>query len=300
MNEMTFSSHGHRIRELFTTAKESVAIIAPFIKIGALCSLTAAVEPDIHLRCVTRWLPEEVAEGVTDPAIIYELQKRGNYSLTIVDNLHAKIYMADKLCLAGSANTTSKGFGDVDNSNIEILLESSVDDPNIKDTLSKIAETEKIATVEMAEKIMVLATSLPQQDQVDVVKLWFPRSNKPEDVYNFYSNRPDGYLSEADRLLLLDLERTKIPSGLSEPEFRYEICSLLNEIPLVDALLDVTSDVTLTRSDAHPQLKVLESDEFTVNDLWRSLVKWVVHFFPDKVMSQEISEVALRRARLIR
>ena len=293
---MTFSSHGHRIRELFSTAKKSVAIIAPFIKIGALCSLTEAVEPDIHLRCVTRWLPEEVAEGVTDPAIIYELQKRGNYRLTIADNLHAKIYIADNRCLAGSVNTTNKGFGD----NIEVLLESSINEPDIKNTLSKIDETEKIATIEMAEKIMMLATSLPQQYLLDVTKVWFPLSNKPDSAFKFYSNKPKGYLSEPERLLIADLERANIPLGLSESEFRFEICSLLTEIPLVDALLDVTNDITLTRTDAHPQLRLLENEEFSVNDLWRSLVSWVVYFFPDQVMRQEISEVALRRARLIR
>lgn len=296
---MTFSSHGHRIRELFGTAKESVAIIAPFIKKGALCSLTEVVGPDIRLRCVTRWLPEEVATGVTDPSIIYELQKRGNYSLTIVDSLHAKMYIADDRCLIGSVNTTNKGFGDVDNSNIEILVESSVDDPDIKKTLSDIDQSEKVATIEMAEKIMMLATSLPQRD-VNVDKFWFPRSNKPGDAFKFYSNIPEEYISEADRLLLLDLEGTKIPPGLSEPEFRFEVCSLLSEIPLVDALLDVTNDITLTRTDAHPQLKSLENADFSVNDLWRSLVNWVAYFFSDQVMRQEISEVALRRARLIR
>ena len=299
MNEMTSSSHGHRIRELFSTAKESVSIIAPFIKIGALCSLTEVVDPDIHLQCVTRWLPEEVAAGVTDPTIIYELQKRGKYSLTIVDSLHAKMYIADDRCLTGSVNTTNKGFGDADNSNIEILVESSVDDPDIKKTLLDIAQAERVATIEMAEKIMVLATSLPQRD-INVDEFWFPRSNKPDDAFKFYSNMPEEYISEADRLLLLDLEGTKIPPGLSEPEFRFEICSLLSEIPLVDALLDVTNDITLTRTDAYPQLKVLENEEFSVNDLWKSLVKWTVYFFPDKVMSQEIAEVALRRARLIR
>lgn len=296
---MTSRSHGHRIRELFSTAKKSVAIIAPFIKKGALCSLTEVVDPDIHLRCVTRWLPEEVATGVTDPAIIYELQKRGNYSLTIVDSLHAKMYIADDRCLIGSVNTTNKGFGDVDNSNIEVLVESSVDDPDINKTLSDIDRSEKVATIEMAEKIMVLATSLPQRD-INVDKFWFPRSNKPGDAFKFYSNMPEEYISEADRLLLLDLEATKIPPGLSEPEFRFEICSLLSEIPLVDALLDVTNDITLTRSDVRPQLKLLENEEFSVNDLWRSLVNWVAYFFSDQVMRQEISEVALRRARLIR
>ena len=295
---MTDISQGERIRNMFSEAGETVAIIAPFIKVQALRWLIEVVAPDVHIRCVTRWRPEEVAEGVSDPAIIYDLEARDNCRLTLVDNLHAKIYIADKRCLAGSVNTTHKGFGDVTNSNIEILLESFVDDPNIENTLLDIAQAEKVATIELAEKIMMLATSLPQPNSID--KFWFPRSNKPEDAFIFYSKRPDGYLSEADRLLLLDLEGTKIPPCLSELEFRFEVCSLLSEIPLVDALLDVTNDITLTRTDAHPQLRLLENKEFSVNDLWKSLVKWVVYFFPDKVMSQEISEVALRRARLIR
>ena len=297
---MTNISQGDRIRNIFSGAQESVSIIAPFIKVQALRWLIDVIAPDVHVRCVTRWLPEEVAEGVSDPLIIYDLKERGNYVLTLVDNLHAKIYIADKQCLAGSVNTTHKGFGDVNDHNIEILVASTTDDPNIKYTLSEIDKVEKIATIEMAEKIMMLATSLPQQDLFDVTKVWFPLSNKPDGAFKFYSNIPEGYLSEPERLLIADLERANIPSGLSEPEFRFEICSLLSEIPLVDALLDVTNDITLTRTDAHPQLTLLENDEFSVNDLWKSLVRWVVYFFPDKVMSQEISEVALRRARLIR
>ena len=297
---MTNISQGDRIRNIFSGAQDSVSIIAPFIKVQALRWLIDVIAPDVHVRCVTRWLPEEVAEGVSDPLIIYDLKARGNYVLTLVDNLHAKIYIADKQCLAGSVNTTHKGFGDVNDHNIEILIASSTDDPNIKYTLSEIAKVEKMATIEMAEKIMMLATSLPQQDLLDVTKLWFPRSNKPAGAFKFYSNIPEGYLSEPERLLIADLERANIPPGLSESEFRFEICSLLSEIPLVDALLDVTNDITLTRTDAHPQLRLLENEEFSVNDLWRSLVSWVVYFFPDQVMRQEISEVALRRARLIR
>ena len=297
---MTNISQGDRIRNIFSGARKSVSIVAPFIKVQALRWLIDVVAPDVHIRCVTRWLPEEVAEGVSDPLIIYDLRARGNYALTLVDNLHAKIYIADKKCLAGSVNTTYKGFGDVNDHNIEILLESSVDDPSIMDTLSEIAKVEKIATIEMAEKIMMLATSLPQQDLLDITKVWFPLSNKPDGAFKFYSNIPEGYLSEPERLLIADLKRANIPPGLSEPKFRFEICSLLSEIPLVDALLDVTKDITVTQSDAHAQLNLLANEDFSTNDLWRSLVNWVVYFFPNQVMRQEISEVALRRARLIR
>lgn len=294
-------TRGDRIRKLFSEAQNSVAIITPFVKVKALRSLLDAVSPDAHIRCVTRWLPEEVASGVSDPSIIYDLQERGNYILTLVDGLHAKIYIADDKCLTGSANTTSRGLGDIDDSNIEILIESTIDEPEVITVLSEIAEAEKVASVELAEKIMALAISLPQPHQpLGGTKFWFPRSNRPEKAFTFYSSSPASHLSVVDRILICDLEKANIPQGLSEQEFMFEVRSLLSEIPLADALLDVTTDITLTRADVHPQISQLTTEEFSANDLWRSFVNWMVYFFPDKVMRQEISEVALRRARLIK
>lgn len=294
-------SRGDRIRILFSEAQDSVAIITPFIKVKALRSLLDVVSPDVHIRCATRWLPEEVASGVSDPAIIYDLQERGNYTLTLVDNLHAKIYIADDRCLAGSANTTNRGLGDVDDSNIEVLLESNIDEPEVISVLSEIAKTEKIASIELAEKIMALATSMPYPGQEYITtEFWFPHSNRPENAFLFYSGSTGTHLSEVDKILICDLEKANVPQGLSEREFMFEIRSLLSEIPLADALLDVTTDITLTRADVHLQISQLTTEEFSANDLWRSFVNWMVYFFPDKVMRQEISEVALRRARLIK
>ena len=294
-------SHGKQIRKLFSEAKGSVVIISPFIKVRALCSLLDVVSPDVHIRCVTRWLPEEVASGVSDPAIIYDLQERGNYALTLADNIHAKVYIADDRCLAGSANTTNRGLGDVDDSNIEVLLETTVDHPEVISVLAKIAKAEKVASAELAEKIMALATSMPQPGtEYTITEFWFPRSNRPENAFLFYSGSTGTHLSEVDKILICDLEKANVPQGLSEREFVFEIRSLLSEIPLADALLDVTTDITLTRADVHPQISQLTTEEFSANDLWRSFVNWMVYFFPDKVMRQEISEVALRRARLIK
>ena len=60
-------TQGHRIRVLFESAADGVAVIAPFIKVDALRSLLDVVPPTVSLRCVTRWLPREVAAGVSDP-----------------------------------------------------------------------------------------------------------------------------------------------------------------------------------------------------------------------------------------
>ena len=119
-------TQGSRIRALFENTEDDVSIIAPFIKIDALRSLLKVVPSGIHLRCVTRWLPEEVAIGVSDLEILDLLEERGNFSLALVDSLHAKLYIAGDRCLVGSANVTLAGLGEGgDSNNIEILVDTT-------------------------------------------------------------------------------------------------------------------------------------------------------------------------------
>ena len=63
------SDHSSEIR------RRDVAIIAPFIKVEALTSLLEVVPSTSHLRCVTRWLPREVADGVSDPEVFDVLEE---------------------------------------------------------------------------------------------------------------------------------------------------------------------------------------------------------------------------------
>ena len=76
-------TQGRRIRALFENTEDDVSIIAPFIKVDALRSLLEVFPSETYLRCVTRWLPKEVAAGVSDPEILDVLEKRGNFSLSL-------------------------------------------------------------------------------------------------------------------------------------------------------------------------------------------------------------------------
>ena len=58
-------------------------------------------------------------------------------------------------------------------------------------------------------------------------------------------------------------------------------------------------DRTITRADAHSFLEEISGEEISTQDLWLAFVNWVAYFFPDEVMKQEISEIALRRAQVI-
>lgn len=295
-------TQGERIRELFRNAVGRVEIIAPFIKTEALKSLLEVVPSGIQLRCVTRWLPREIAAGVSDPEILNVLEERGNFTLTLVDKLHAKIYIADENCLAGSSNVTLAGLGEAaEEVNIEILVTTTIHDPGVASTLADVAQFERQATRVQAEAARRLADSLLSVPRPNGSKVyWFPRSRRPERAYRLYSQPPDGYMVEADQLLLNDLADSNLQPGYSEDEYYQEIRSLLAEIPLAAAFLNATEDTMLTLSEAFSQIESLPLDGFTPSDLWHAFVNWMAHFYSDQVMKQEIVELALRRARVLR
>ena len=230
------------------------------------------------------------------------LEERGNFSLSLVDRLHAKLYVAGDRCLAGSSNVTLAGLGEGgDYKNIEVLVETTVDDPGIVATLEDISRTERSATRVMAHIVRRLADSLSASatPAVDPEATWFPGSRRPEDAYRFYTQPPDGYTGAADRILLTDLANSDLQPGFGENEFRAAIRSLLAAIPIAKTLLNATEDMTLTRADAHSYLETIAGDEFSANDRWIAFVNWMAFFFSDQVMKQEIAEIALRRAQML-
>ena len=134
----TDKTQGERIRTLFRQASHA-AIIAPFIKTDALRSLLDVIPAQAAVRCVTRWLPAEIAAGVSDLEVLDVLEERAAHELLLVDRLHAKLYIADNQCLAGSANVTLSGLGETtDAGNIEILVEADLEDPAVAAALRSI------------------------------------------------------------------------------------------------------------------------------------------------------------------
>ncbi|MCY3816197.1 MAG: phospholipase D family protein [Gammaproteobacteria bacterium] len=299
---MDGDTQGARVRALFENASHEIAVIAPFIKVNALRSLLEVIPEALQLRCVSRWLPKEIAAGVSDPEILDLLEARGNFSLSLVDRLHAKLYIAGNRCLAGSANVTLAGLGEVGGgSNIEVLVETTIDDPGISATLAEIAQCERPATRSMAVTARRLADSLAgsMASTVGPEATWFPNSRRPEQAYRFYVQLPSGFIGAADQVLIADLASSDLPPGLEENEFRDGIRSLLAAIPLAKTFLESTEDTMLTRADASSWLDTIAGEEFSGSDLWIAFVNWMACFFPDQVMKQEIAETALRRARLL-
>lgn len=277
-----------------------VAIIAPFMTAAAMSDLLEAIPATTHVRCVTRWLPEEVAQGVSDLAVFDLLEARGNSKLTLVDRLHAKIYVCGSVCLAGSANVTMAGMGTTSDSNIEVLVESTVEDPGVAEALSEIGRREREATRVIAETVRSLAfTFAPDSSRIDDNGIWFPKSRRPQDAYQVYSQAPNVYQSNAASQLIADVALANLPAGLNQEDFINEMRALLSNIPLSKALLLSDDDAIVSQADAHVQLGPWCSPDYSISDLWMAFVQWMVYFFPDKFIAQEVSEVALRRAQML-
>ena len=296
---MADETSGERIRLQFESACERVLIVAPFIKARALFSLLCAIDGDVPVRCVTRWLPQEVAAGISDLEVFDLLDNRKNSELVLVDRLHAKVYVADDRCLVGSANVTFAGLGETLEANVEVLVESNVSDPGVKAVLDEIALSGRLATRSTMEVTRRLAASLSSTFHTGDVRTWFPISRHPERAYEFYEHPPQTNTA-AVRLLLSDIANANLPAGLTEQMFVREIKSRLGTIPIAEGILATEEDVVLARADVHSYLATRESEDFTAEDMWSAFVKWMAYFHSDRVMAQEITEIVLRRAQVLR
>ena len=295
---------GDRIRTLFSSTPGRATVIAPFIKVNALRSLLSILPTSTYVRCVTRWLPQDIAQGVSDLEVLDIIEERGNSTLTLVDNLHAKIYIADDTCLVGSSNVTSTGFGDTQHGNLEVLVETNVDDPGVATTLDEIEQRERVATRELADRLrMAVEHSLASHIALSPLSDWIPFSFKPERAYSLYSQNDSralvDMLIEADRIVLQDVFNANIMPGKSESEFSEHIREKLAQIPEAGSLLRDSVDKSITSEDLYDHFSQYDVEGFSERDLWRAFVNWMTYFFPDDLMKQEITEIALRRAHRI-
>ena len=101
-------------------------IFSPFIQRNSLERILPDDGTDTIV--ITRWQRDDLASGVSDPAVFEICEARG-YTLKCNPRLHAKVYSWDlEDALIGSANLTDAGMGEGPTPNIEVLT-SSIDLP---------------------------------------------------------------------------------------------------------------------------------------------------------------------------
>lgn len=236
---MTESAHIWRqVSEFMAGAREQVTLVAPFIKRDVLAA-TLAVVPDVvdSIKCVTRWVPEEVAAGVSDPEIIELAAEDKRLHIALCPRLHAKLYLADDHCLLGSANLTGKATGLAAYSNIEILVEIPANHSEVDRVLTEIQRQAVEASSHMAEMARKQADLLKNESVSSPRQEWYPVTRRPQVVYGYYCGRVR-YSRSVEAAILRDLACLGIPPGLSEEEFSAWIEARLHAIPVLKTLVE--------------------------------------------------------------
>lgn len=304
---------GDKALDIIRSATESVLIVAPYIKSNAMDRLLAAVPEVIRsIKCVTRWLPEDIASGVCDLDILEQIVARDG-ELFVHPHLHAKYYRADHRCLVGSANLTKRGLGWSSPSNVELVVELPATFEGLSEWEAALTKAAVPANAALRDQIAKQAEKLKEKgkvvqlpeverddDETQSVQFWIPHCPVPEEVWNVYRGMgEDSMVTSAYEAAKKDLAALSPPSGLSHQLFNRYVAGILLQMPLM-AKIDQLATHGLTDPQAHAFLaeNVGEELAYAPEDTWRVLKDWLTHFFPETYRREVGQEVLVKGAEL--
>lgn len=281
---------GDRLVELLAAATQSVLICAPFIKASVLTRLLQTIPSSVSVRVVTRWLPAEIAIGVSDLEVFDVVVARAGTRLDLLDRLHAKIYVADSAALVGSANLTGAALGWSDKPNLELLTTLLVTDEAIRQFLDQLAEA-RPATIEERERIRNLAAELDVQElnlgsdaetTVSAV-LWLPRLAAPARLFQAYMPQTrDRLAASVLEAALSDIDALGIPTGLPEAAFRQAVADAFERMPAVQRLLAAAADDLSDAYGADIIRKMPVARDLDAEQQWLIVREWMTSFLGDR------------------
>lgn len=294
---------GEKLEMLCKGARREITLVAPFIKLVTLRRLLESVADHVTVKCITRWRPDEIVAGVSDIEIWALIQSRPLSSLWLRTDLHAKFYRADESCLVGSANLTGAALGWSPQSNLELLLKTSHDLPEIEafentlfpgcvavddnlyrymkglvDEYSLSGQT-VIAPVFNVMKIpsgTIVSTTTPEA--------WLPSLRHPETLFTAYCGNWDLLTSTSQVAAATDLEALSIPVGLTQKRFETYTAVLLLQKPIIrqiDEFVAVPRRFGAVR-DLLRRLPCVQNPKFVADDTWQTLMRWLLYFHPTR------------------
>ncbi len=299
---------GERLKDLLEKAEHRVVLCAPFIKATVLQTILSVVPETVPVKIVTRWRAAEVAVGISDLEVLQIATDRSNTELWPLDDLHAKLYLADDKCLVGSANLTASALGWSKNSNIELLISAKSTDSDIAFLLQQI-EAAELATIAIRSKIEAMVANLKvtrleegedMTDESSVRRLaWLPRCAAPDKLYEVYQNSETTVVVESTKEDgLADLRDMQIRPGLSAMTFKD---SVRNTLLLMPAFARIIEDVPQSLTDAEGTARVEEArpdlEEQDAKEQWRIVRDWIESFFGDMFEVAPASFVTRLRSR---
>jgi len=285
---------GERIKVLLESAQREVLLCAPFVKARVLRTILSVVPETVPVRIITRWRAAEVHAGVSDLEVFDIANERPNTKLALLDDLHAKLYIADDDGLVGSANLTGAALGWAERSNIEVLVPAKSTDAEIQRLLKQLDSAEtatftlrsQIETDAAALKDLVLEEGLDITDDKLTLRglPWLPSCAAPERLFEIYQDANTTVVVEGTRVEgVADLRDLHIAGGMSSSEF----ADLVQEtLLLMPGFNQIVEHIPKGLTDAKGSLLVQEMrPEMAKNDVitqWRIIRDWIGEFFPDR------------------
>lgn len=297
------TASGTQLIKLCAQSSTEVVLCAPFMKVDALSRVVESIPSQVVLRCITRWRPDEIVIGVSDLDVWPLLKERGNSSLWLCANLHAKYYRSDDHCLVGSANITAAALGWATQPNLELLAALSLDDPavagfephvfavsaevddSVYEQMIEIVEAVSVQIRQVACQPEPIGTldadqqcgSLSQPDPY-----WLPSLRNPEELFLAYAGRSDRLSSASREAANNDLAALVVPAGLSREAFDAYVGALLLQqrtIREVDAFVVTPQRFGAVR-DAIASM--VERPGFDADRAWQTLMRWLRYFIPHR------------------
>jgi hypothetical protein len=272
-----------RLYALLRQAHFRVVLGAPFIKLRPFQEALQVIPGSVKdVVVVTRWSAAEVAAGVSDPEIISAVEADGRGRVLLRHDLHAKLYVADEVCLVGSANLTGKALGTAANPNVELLVEMPSTDPHVAKVLTVLLHASQIATPGLATAVRAQADLLLEHGLVQpgvgsgesVGQSWYPSSRAPAHLYEVYSGRTAGKSTAALAAALADLQSLDLPFGLDGAVFRAAVAARLASLPEVVAL-DQAGEVSVRELEEALRQRPGVTD---AADAAEALTRWLLYF----------------------
>lgn len=301
---------GEMLLEAARTARSDACFIAPFIKAEVIERIFAKLPRDVRVEVVTRWIPAEVAAGVSDLEVFDLISARPGARLLLNSMLHAKLYRFDRTYWLGSANMTGRALGWRAPSNIEILRSADGRDNDLRTLEQTLLATSMPANAryrdEMRRQVDLLVKSGfdPRPLAAEIGGLsasWLPTCPSPEKLWDVYSdplNARRRMVESAFEAARADIFCLEVGHGLSEIQFYRVMSGALNQMPLI-RLIEREAETGLNAGRAVELIASAgAAAPYAMDEMWEILVAWLQYYFPDRYRMEPTCEV-LRYGRVL-
>jgi hypothetical protein len=285
------------------SARLDACLIAPFVKAEVIERIFAELSNDVRVNVITRWIPAEIAAGVSDLEVFDVVSNRPGAKLFLNGMLHAKLYRFDRAYKLGSANLTGKALGWRAPSNIEILRPASGHDQDLRELEETLLSSSMLADARYREEVqrqvdlLVKSGFDPGLLAAEIGGLpasWLPTCPTPEKLWDVYSDPESArrrMVESAFDAAGADIACLQVGNGLSEIQFYRVVSGALNQMPLV-RLIEREAETGLDAEKAATLIAAAGgAAPYATAEMWEILAAWLQYYFPDRYRMEPMGEV---------